>query len=195
MNRYSPHLPWRPLVPPPSVDDHDACAIYASVRKDATPSREPVQLALANLQKMLHRAGNVDGEGDGCGMLVDIPRRIWAEEVRAGGHNPALVNDPAFAVAHVFIERSRDVDRALHDARELLARAGLRILAERLGAVESQALGATAREEEPHFWQLAGLLADAPTTATGRCSRSRSSSSPSSASTSPRSRRRPASTR
>ena len=159
MNRYSPHLPWRPLVPPPSVDDHDACALYASVRKDATPSREPVQLALASLQKMLHRAGNVDGEGDGCGMLVDIPRRIWAEEVRAGGHNPALVNDPAFAVGHVFIERSRDVDRALHDARELLARAGLRILAERLGAVESQALGATAREEEPHFWQLAGLLA------------------------------------
>ena len=129
------------------------------MRKDATPSREPVQLALASLQKMLHRAGNVDGEGDGCGMLVDIPRRIWAEEVRAGGHNPALVNDPAFAVGHVFIERSRDVDRALHDARELLARAGLRILAERLGAVESQALGATAREEEPHFWQLAGLLA------------------------------------
>jgi len=47
LNRYSPHLPWRPLVPPPSVDDHDACALYASVRKDATPSREPVQLALA----------------------------------------------------------------------------------------------------------------------------------------------------
>ena len=67
-------------------------------------------LALANLQKMLHRAGNVDGEGDGCGLLVDIPRKIWAEEVRAGGHNPALALDPAFAVAHVFIERSQDLD-------------------------------------------------------------------------------------
>ena len=160
MNRYSPHLPWRPLVPPPSVDDHDACAIYASVRKDATPSREPVQLALANLQKMLHRAGNVDGEGDGCGLLVDIPRRIWAEEVRAGGHSPALVNEATFAVGHVFVERAEDVERALHDARELLGRAGMRILAERLGAVESQALGATAREEETHFWQLAGVAAD-----------------------------------
>ncbi len=159
--RYSPHLPWRPRVSPPSVEDRDACAIYASVRKDATPSREPVTLALANLQKMLHRAGNVDGEGDGCGVLVDIPRRIWAEEVRAGGHNPAHVNEPAFAVAHVFIERNTDLDRARHDARELLGRAGFRILAERLGAVESQALGATAREEEPHFWQVGGLLAGA----------------------------------
>ncbi len=161
MNRYSPHLPWRPLVPPPSVDDRDACAIYASVRKDATPSREPVRLALANLQKMLHRAGNVDGEGDGCGMLVDLPRRIWAEEVRSGGHNPALVNDPAFAVGHVFIERSEDAESALHGARDLLGRAGLRILAERLGAVDPQALGAAAREEEPHFWQVGGLLASA----------------------------------
>src|SRR5690606_407202 len=88
---YSPHLAWRPKSPPQSVEDRDACAIYASVRKDATPSREPVTLALERLQKMLHRAGNVDGEGDGCGLLVDIPRKIWAEEVRAGGHNPALV--------------------------------------------------------------------------------------------------------
>jgi glutamate synthase (NADPH/NADH) large chain len=100
-------MPWRPRVPPPSVEDRDACAIYASVRKDATPSREPVTLALSNLQKMLHRAGNVDGEGDGCGILVDIPRRIWEEEVRAGGHNPALALDDAFAVAHIFIERSQ----------------------------------------------------------------------------------------
>ena len=120
----------------------DACAIYASVRKDATPSREPVPLALANLQKMLHRAGNVDGEGDGCGILVDIPRRIWAEEIRAGGHGPALVHDQAFAVAHVFIDRSQDLEQARHDARELLGRGGFRILAERLGATVPQALGA-----------------------------------------------------
>ena len=159
--RLSPERAYRPLVPPPSVEDRDACAIYASVRKDATPNRAPVELALANLQKMLHRAGNVDGEGDGCGILVDIPSRIWAEEVRVGGHNPALTRDPAFAVAHLFIDRSEDLEKARHDAREILGRGGFRILAERLGAVDSAALGATAREEEPHFWQVAGALPDA----------------------------------
>ncbi len=158
--RYSPELPWRPRVSPPSVEDRDACAIYASVRKDGAPSREPVTLALANLQKMLHRAGNVDGEGDGCGILVDIPRKIWAEEVRAGGHSPSLALDYAFAVAHVFVDRSQDLERARHDAREVLGRGGFRILAERTGEVDSQALGATAREEEPHFWQVGGLVAD-----------------------------------
>jgi glutamate synthase (NADPH) large chain len=159
--RYSPERPYRPLVSPPSVEDKDACAIYASVRKDATPSHEPVERAIPALQKMLHRAGNVDGEGDGCGLLVDIPRKIWAEEVRAGGHDPSLTLDDAFAVAHVFIERSQDLERVRHDARELLGQGGFRILAERIGAVDSTALGPTAREEEPHFWQVAGLVADA----------------------------------
>jgi len=159
--RYSPERAYRPLVSPPSVEDKDACAIYASVRKDATPSHAPIELAIPALQKMLHRAGNVDGEGDGCGLLLDLPRKIWAEEVRAGGHDPSLTLDDAFAVAHVFIERPQDRERIQHDARELLGRGGFRILAERIGVVDSPALGPTAREEEPHFWQLAGLVADA----------------------------------
>jgi glutamate synthase (NADPH/NADH) large chain len=148
-------------VSPPSVEDKDACAIYASVRKDATPSHEPIERAISALQKMLHRAGNVDGEGDGCGVLVDLPRKIWAEEVRSGGHDPSLTLDDAFAIGHVFIERSQDRVQVCHDARELLGRGGFRILAERIGAVDSPALGPTAREEEPHFWQIAGLVADA----------------------------------
>jgi len=160
-SRYSPERPYRPLVSPPSVEDKDACAIYASVRKDATPSHEPIELAIPALQKMLHRAGNVDGEGDGCGLLLDLPRKIWAEEVRSGGHDPSLTLDDAFAVAHVFIERSQDRERVRHDARELLGQNGFRVLAERIGVVDSPALGPTAREEEPHFWQLAGLVADA----------------------------------
>lgn len=161
VERYSPERPYRPLVSPPSVEDKDACAIYASVRKDATPSHEPIELAIPALQKMLHRAGNVDGEGDGCGLLLDIPRKIWAEEVRSGGHDPSLATDDAFAVAHVFIERSQDAEKIKHDARELLAEGGFRILAERIGAVDSPALGPTAREEEPIFWQLAGLVHEA----------------------------------
>jgi glutamate synthase (NADPH) large chain len=158
--RYSPERPYRPRVSPPSVEDRDACALFAAVRKDGTPSRELVASALESLQKMLHRAGNVDGEGDGCGILVDVPRRIWAEEVRAGGHNPALALDPAFAVGHVFVDRTEDLERTMHGAHEILGRGSFRVLAERVGAVDSAALAPTAREEEPHFWQFCGLVAD-----------------------------------
>jgi glutamate synthase (NADPH/NADH) large chain len=161
VERYSPELPYKPLVSPPSVEDKDACAIYASVRKDATPSHEPIELAIPAMQKMLHRAGNVDGEGDGCGLMLDLPRKIWAEQVRLGGHDPSLTLDDAFAVAHVFVERSQDQAQIQHDARELLNEGGFRVLAERIGVVNSPALGPTAREEEPVFWQLAGLVPDA----------------------------------
>jgi glutamate synthase (NADPH/NADH) large chain len=161
VERYAWDRPWKPLVSPPSVEENDACAIYASVRKDATPGHEPIELAIPALQKMLHRAGNVDGEGDGCGLMLDLPRKIWAEDVRVGGHDPALTLDDAFAVAHVFIERSQNVEKVRHDARELLAAGGFRILAERSDKVDSTALGPTAREEEPVFWQIAGLVTDA----------------------------------
>ncbi|HEY0278177.1 MAG TPA: hypothetical protein VGC32_07905, partial [Solirubrobacterales bacterium] len=161
VKRYAWDGAYKPLVSPQSVEENDACAIYASVRKDATPSHEPIALAIPALQKMLHRAGNVDGEGDGCGLLLDLPRKIWAEEVRVGGHDPALTLDDAFAVAHVFIERSQSPEQVKHDARELLAEGGFRILAEREGKVDSTALGPTAREEEPIFWQIAGLVSDA----------------------------------
>jgi glutamate synthase domain-containing protein 1 len=100
--RYSPERAYRPLVSPPSVEDKDACAIYASVRKDATPSHAPIELAIPALHKMLHRAGNVDGEGDGCGLLLDLPRKIWAEDVRSGGHDPSLTLDDAFALDLLF---------------------------------------------------------------------------------------------
>ena len=149
VKRYSPERPYRPLVSPPSVEDKDACAIYASVRRDATPSNEPIRLAIPALQMMLHRAGNVDGEGDGCGLLLDLPRKIWAEEVRVGGHDPSLTLDPAFAVAHVFVERSQDLEQIQHGARELLGQGGFRFLAERLGEVDSTALGRRRARRSP----------------------------------------------
>ncbi len=55
----------------------------------------------------------------------------------------------------------RIVEKIQHDARELLNEGGFRVLAERIGVVDSPALGPTAREEEPHFWQIAGLVPDA----------------------------------
>ena len=110
---------------------------------------------------MLHRAGNVDGEGDGCGLSVDIPRELWAEEVRAGGHASSHVLDPRFAVAHVFIPRGAGDLSALKDsAREMMSRIGLRVLAERDHEVVTTALGPQAREEEPLFWQVGGLIED-----------------------------------
>ncbi len=159
-DRISPFQAYRPLRAPRTVEDKDACALYAAVRRDGRATHDVITNAFDALQKMLHRAGNVDGEGDGCGVTVDIPRAIWQEEVRNGGHAPKLALDPAFAVAHVFVSRKADMAQITRKARQILNRSGLRVLAERLDQVDSTALGATAREEEPHFWQLGVLVPD-----------------------------------
>jgi glutamate synthase (NADPH/NADH) large chain len=159
--RYASTQGYRPRRPPQTVEERDACALYAAVEKDATARHDPIPTALDALQKMLHRAGNVDGEGDGCGVLLDIPRKIWAEEVRAGGHASHLALDPLFAVGHVFIPRKGGGSEELKArAREIMSRFGLRILAERENVVDSSALGPTAREEEPIFWQVGGLVGE-----------------------------------
>ena len=161
VERFSSTASYRPLRAPQSIEEHDACALYAAVQKDATPSHEPIETALVALGKMLHRAGNVDGEGDGCGVLLDIPRKIWAEEIRSGGHASHLALDPLFAVGHIFIPRKGGNAAELQaQAREIMSRAGLRVLAERENVVDSSALGPTAREEEPIFWQIGGLISE-----------------------------------
>jgi glutamate synthase (NADPH/NADH) large chain len=159
--RYSSTQAYRPLRRPETVEDRDACALYAAIRRDGRAGHEVIGNAFVALQKMLHRAGNVDGEGDGCGVMVDLPRAVWAEEVRRGGHAPSLTLDPAFAVGHVFVPRKQSLERVRRKARKILNRGGFRVLAERRDAVDSSALGPTAREDEPHFWQVAGLVSDA----------------------------------
>ena len=164
--RFSPERPYRPRVSPPSVEDRDACAIYASVRKDATPeprarrarAREPPEDAPPRRERRRR------------GRRLRHPGRHPAQDLGRGGSRRRPQPGARAATRrsrsrHVFIERSEDVEKARHDAREILGRGGFRILAERLGVVDSQALGATAREEEPHFWQVAGAARPTPSAA------------------------------
>src|SRR6516162_10991602 len=76
--------------------EHDACALAAVAARDARASARPLHRALHTLERMAHRAGGIGGEGDGCGVQVDIPRALWAQ--RLGSALPA---DERFAVAHL----------------------------------------------------------------------------------------------
>jgi glutamate synthase (NADPH/NADH) large chain len=161
MTRHDPARAYQPRRPPATVEDRDACALYAWLAKDARPAHAAIGTALAALEKMRHRAGDLDGEGDGCGLTVDIPREIWADAVRREGHAPSLALDPRFAVAHVLVPRAAgDLAGLQERARETMSRIGLRVLAEREGMVVPGALGPRAREEEALFWQLGGLIED-----------------------------------
>ena len=119
MTRHDPTRAYRPRRAPTTVEDRDACALYAWLAKDARPTHEAIDdrprgaREDAAPRRQRGRRGRRLRRPD-----VDIPREIWAEAVRAGGHAPSLALDPRFAVAHVFIPRGAgDVARAARSAR------------------------------------------------------------------------------
>ena len=137
--------------------ERDACAIICYINKAGRPTHGNVQRTIDALIKMGHRAGEIDGEGDGCGILTDIPRLIWAEILSGAGLAPALADDPGFAVGHFLVERGELARHPELSAAVLrqIDEAGLEVLAERPGLVRSEVLAPRARAGEPLFWQVA----------------------------------------
>lgn len=136
----------------------------AAITRDGQPGHGTIQASIEALAKMVHRSGDVDGEGDGCGLQIDVPRRLWADLLRGAGMSPDLATDPRFAVGHLFIARSGrsgvglGASTALKD--QLIARMetmGFQVLTHRSGCVTSEVLGPRARKDEPEFWQVAVL--------------------------------------
>src|SRR5437762_13652232 len=73
------------------ASEHDACALVSVARKDARPTREVLDLVLYGMACLAHRSGAVDGEGDGAGVLTDIPRALWADLLARAGEDAAAV--------------------------------------------------------------------------------------------------------
>ena len=89
---------------------------------------------------MAHRAGGTGGEGDGCGVQVDIPRALWRDRLRSD-----VVDDPGFAVAHL----------AGDDPEPALRATGLEVLALLEQDVDLAAIGPDGRDGTPRLWQAA----------------------------------------
>ena len=139
--------------------EHESCALICNIRKGA-PSHGNVKRALQALEKMGHRSGIISGEGDGCGVMIDIPRKLWAKYLEQANLNPSWSESQRFFVAHFFLPKTEQQrsQELLHQLRLIFADAGIRILLERLGNTRREALGRNARKVEPEFWQIAAVF-------------------------------------
>ena len=154
----------------PDLIEHDACALAAFATRDGKPSREMVGHALTSLQMMVHRSGSVDGEGDGSGLLVDLPRPQWRRRLAGEGLDPSAADDPHFTVAHVFFDAAEAAADQVPRIEAIIAEHGFRVLWSGEGTVDRGALGPRASETPPIFWQIA-CLADEGTPASKNCYR------------------------
>ncbi|WP_235941689.1 glutamate synthase-related protein [Paenibacillus puerhi] len=146
--------------------EHDSCGIICIVEKDGFPSRENIQKTINALVKMEHRSGFINGEGDGCGILTDIPRALWEKKLTEAGLDGQLAYDPRFSVAHIFVPRKLDLTVADMQTgiRKLFAQFEVSVLLEQENQVDSSVLGPNGLNDEPTFWQIAGLCDKADVT-------------------------------
>jgi glutamate synthase (NADPH/NADH) large chain len=140
--------------------EHDACGIVAAIEKRRIPTRENIMTCIDALVKMNHRAGFINGEGDGVGIHMDIPRKLWMEKLANAGQNPEIANNESFTVGHLFINRSADVDHIKTKINQLFKKSGFSLIFESDRVTSSSALGPIALQQEPVFWQVALLPSD-----------------------------------
>ena len=137
----------------------DACALICSVRKGGQATHGNVKRTIEALTRMGHRTGYINGEGDGVGVLTDIPRQLWTKWLAEAGLRSSLATDRNFWVAHIMIP-AHDRTRAQNVVDQIcrqVSEAGLHILIDRAGKVNRQILGPNAEKNEPVFWQIAGI--------------------------------------
>lgn len=140
-------------------DHRDACALICSVRKGGQATHGNVKRTIEALTRMGHRTGYINGEGDGVGVLTDIPRQLWTKWLAQAGLRSSLAAGRDFWVAHVMIpsdDRVRTQNIVDQICRQI-SEGGLHILIDRGGRVNRQVLGPHAEKSEPVFWQIAGI--------------------------------------
>ncbi|GAE46433.1 glutamate synthase [NADPH] large chain [Mesobacillus boroniphilus JCM 21738] len=137
--------------------EHDACGIVASIEKKKIPTRENIFHCINGLVTMNHRAGFINGEGDGVGVHIDIPRVLWKEKLTEAGADVSAADNENFVVGHVFITRSEQAKAIQDELEAKLTQQGMKLIFSSVDVTDSGALGPIAIQENPVFWQFACL--------------------------------------
>ncbi|WP_338453202.1 glutamate synthase-related protein [Niallia oryzisoli] len=135
--------------------EHDACGIVACLEKTKTPTKDNILRCIDALVTMNHRAGFINGEGDGVGIHIDIPRKLWREKLKAAGVNPDEAEKDQFVVGHIFITRTKDAEAKKSFLLKTLTDSQFTLLFHSVTVTNSTALGPIAIQENPIFLQFA----------------------------------------
>jgi len=141
-------------------DEHDSCGVGLVVSIDAEPSRQVVDFGITALKAVWHRgAVDADGKtGDGAGIMTQIPRDFFLEQIRRTGNTPE--DGKRIAVGMAFLPRTNfDAQEACRTIVETeILNMGHRIYGWRHVPVDNAVLGEKASATRPEIEQI--LIAD-----------------------------------
>lgn len=134
------------------LHEYDACGIVSVIERKQIPTKANINLCIESLQKMEHRTGYTNGEGDGVGIHMDIPKALWKEKLGAQG---SFVDRDDFTVGHIFINRQQSIPLIKNGIYQILDNLGFIFIFETDKVTKTSALGPLGKKEEPVFWQIA----------------------------------------
>jgi len=135
--------------------DHDSCGIGFVADIKGRKTRQIVEMGLTALTNLTHR-GAVGADplaGDGAGMLLQIPDRLFRSEMTAQGIDLSPAGE--YGVGMIFFPQD-PIDRVVCEnlLRELVIREGQVVLGWRDVPVDSSCLGESVTAIEPVIRQL-----------------------------------------
>ncbi len=142
--------------------EHDACGVAFVATMTGEPSHQIVQHALTALTNLEHRgaSGSEPDSGDGAGILIQIPDRLFREVVDFD--LPAVGE---YAVGTAFLPTDTgEAEVAVKTIESIAAQEGLTVLGWRALPTDDSMVGITARSTMPTFRQvfLTGPASDDP---------------------------------
>ncbi|MEN8258679.1 MAG: glutamate synthase-related protein [Thermodesulfobacteriota bacterium] len=140
----------------------DACAIIAFIDKRGQSTHANIVQTIEALRKMGHRSGDINGEGDGCGISTDLPRDLWARRLFEKSFSPHLAESSSFFAAHLLLPApiKSQKQKIMQKVRAIFQSFGCEILLELTDGSRDIELGPRARAVAPLFWQIAGMAPD-----------------------------------
>ena len=131
--------------------EHDSCGVSFVANLRGEQSNELVQTGLRALTNLEHRGatGAEPDTGDGAGILLQIPDRLFRNVVSAD-----LPPAGAYAAGIGFLPQDGGAEPAKTAIEGILSEEGLDVVAWRELPIDPSTLGTTAREAMPSFWQL-----------------------------------------
>ncbi|GGE78251.1 glutamate synthase-related protein [Priestia taiwanensis] len=137
------------------LHEHDACGVVSVMEKKRIPTKANIDLCIDALITMNHRAGFINGEGDGVGIHMDLPKALWQEKLQRANIDTNLLHREDFVVGHIFIKRHTDVVTLQQQMKQQITDQGFHFLYETQAVTQTDALGPLGKVEEPIFWQIA----------------------------------------
>src|SRR5215469_5371195 len=143
--------------------EHDACGMGFLAQISGEPNHYIIQTALEALTRLTHRgAQDADAEtGDGAGLLTQIPRELFSEEVQSLG---ITLNDPEdIAVGMLFLPSQERFPEENTQSRQIIEQVLREVDLVRVDGdniiwrnppIDKAILGAKARETAPNIVQI-----------------------------------------